>query len=306
MGKLPTKIEQYSSDEDSGSESELSPLESSEEEQSEAEAYSDEGSKQAQLRKQLADVPFEQLIRLQRQIKPPSSSLSHKRETKAQVKRDIRRALRQQTGKESESEETSDSSGPETMASKPSRPQANKGQFHRETKKMPTMMSSKRPVGRFRQVVDMPQGKTRDPRFDNLSGNFNEDLFEKSYEFLNQQQQEEMDEMRRQIARLKHKSPSEANRIQRALEIMQSQRAAKEQHKRSQELKRTHRKREVEAIKQGKQPFYLGKRDLREMQVAQQFNKLKGSSKLDKVLEKRRKRNANKDHRSMPYQRRDE
>ncbi|KAJ2452286.1 rRNA biogenesis protein rrp36 [Coemansia sp. RSA 2336] len=303
MAKLPTKIEQYSSDEDSGSESELSQLEHSSE-HSDAEPSSDEEAKQAQVREQLADVPFEQLIRLQKQLKRPSSTQSHRRETKAQVKRDIKRALRQQTGKESESEE-SDSSGPETMSNKPSKPQ-NKGQFHRETTKMPTMMSSKRPVSRFRQVVDMPQPKTRDPRFDSLSGNLNEDLFEKSYAFLNQQQIEEMNEMKRQIAKLKHKSPAEAKRIQRALEIMQSQRAAKEQQKRAQELKRTHRKREVEAIKKGKQPFYLGKRDLREMEVAQQFNKLKDSSKLDKVLEKRRKRNANKDHRSMPYQRRDE
>ncbi|KAJ2478109.1 hypothetical protein IWW56_003933, partial [Coemansia sp. RSA 2131] len=57
---------------------------------------------------------------------------------------------------------------------------------------------------------------------------------------------------------------------------------------------------------QGKRPYFLGKRDLKDLEVAQKFNKLKGSAKLDKFMEKRRKRNANKDHRNMPYQRRDD
>ncbi|KAJ1943114.1 rRNA biogenesis protein rrp36 [Linderina pennispora] len=168
------------------------------------------------------------------------------------------------------------------------------------------MMSAKRPVGRFRQVVDVPKNQTRDPRFDSLSGNFNEDLFEKSYAFLDAQRNEELESLKQQVRKLRNSNPSEAERIQKLVNSMQSREASKKQRKHMQELKRTHRKKEMEAAKQGKMPYFLKKRDLKNLEVAEKFSKLKDSAKLDRFLEKRRKRNATKEHRHMPYQRREE
>ncbi|KAJ2393028.1 rRNA biogenesis protein rrp36 [Coemansia sp. RSA 2611] len=318
MAKSAKTIEQYSSDEDS----EQSHFESSDEEQqysgsdsgseSDGDAEAKHRAEAARIRAQLADVPFDQLIRIQRQMAPKKPNALGQKE-KLRVKRETKRALKRRVGADSQSSDSdasgseSDNSAPETISTKPSGPQKAGGQdFHRDSRKMPAIMNSKRPVGRFRQVVDMPKPKSRDPRFDNLSGHFNEDLFEKSYEFLEKQRQEEMGEMKRRVAALKSKDPREAKRVQRALESMQSQAAAKQQQKRAQALKRTHRKMEMDAVKQGKKPYFLGKRDLKEMEVAQKFNQLKGSAKLDKFLEKRRKHNASKDHRGMPHQRRDD
>ncbi|KAJ1724237.1 rRNA biogenesis protein rrp36 [Coemansia erecta] len=231
------------------------------------------------------------------------------------TKRKVKEALRQRQGTSiksardlnsdspysSNSSSSDDDSGPEVVSQK-----NRVTDMHRDSKKMPAMMSSKRPVSRFRQVVQTDRPQTRDPRFDGLSGNYNEDLFEKSYAFLDKQRDTELDEMRQQANKLKSKDPEEAARIQLAIDSMQSQRAAKQQKKNTQELKRRHRANEMEAVKQGKTPYFLKKRDLKTLEVAEKFNKLKDSSKLDGYLEKRRKRNATKDHRGMPYQRREQ
>ncbi|KAJ2797006.1 rRNA biogenesis protein rrp36 [Coemansia guatemalensis] len=340
MTKASRKVEQYSSDEDStdgsGDEFPIASDENDEQQQGEVSSADSVGSgdesvdsedpadaeeeRRKEIREQLANVPFHKLIQIKQQLGAEKFNKAIGKKDKTRTKVKVRQALRRQLNSNggvkineespSDSDSESDESAPETISNKKSsgmrnvRDQGN--DLHRDSKKMPSMMSSKRPVSRFRQVVDMPNPRSRDPRFDSLSGHLNEDLFEKSYEFLEKQQQEEMDELRKQAGKLKNKNPEEARRIQKALGSMQSQAAAKQQRKRMQELKRTHRKMETEAVKQGKNPYFLGRRDLKDLEVAQKFNKLKDSSKLDRFLEKRRKRNATKDHRRMPYQRRDE
>ncbi|PIA16269.1 DUF947-domain-containing protein [Coemansia reversa NRRL 1564] len=345
MVKAAKKVEQYSSDEDStdgsGDEFTFASEENDEQQQQQGKAYSKESvdsgdestdsedeedpadaeeERKKEIREQLANVPFHKLVQIKQQLGAEKFNRAIGKKDKAHTKVEVRQALRRQLNINSGdkinestpnySDSESDDSAPETISNKVSydmrsaRDQTS--ELHRESKKMPSIMSSKRPVGRFRQVVDMPNPRSRDPRFDSLSGHLNEDLFEKSYEFLEKQQQEEMDELRKQAGKLKNKNPAEARRIQKALGSMQSQAAAKQQKKHMQELKRTHRKMESEAVKQGKNPYFLGRRDLKDLEVAQKFNKLKDSPKLDKFLEKRRKRNATKDHRRMPYQRREE
>ncbi|KAJ1818974.1 rRNA biogenesis protein rrp36 [Coemansia sp. RSA 2599] len=325
-------IEQYSSSEDDSSDA--GSIGGSEDEFSQDEGVSsgsestddEEAEKQAEsIRNQLADVPFNQLVRIQQQIGTTNKTKGARQmgagSSGSSTKEKVRRALLSQklgvpvqdVGSDDEDSDgdekdeggsdDSDDSGPESA---PAGKRAAGADLHRNSKKMPAVMSSKRPVSRFRQVVETEKRQTRDPRFDNLSGNFNEDLFEKSYAFLDEQRQQEIESMRKQVQRLKNKDPSEAERIQLAINSLQSQLAAKSQKKRVQELKRRHRVKEVEAVKQGKQPYFLKKKDLKDLEVAQKFSQLKDSSKLEGFLEKRRKRNATKDHRHMPYQRREQ
>jgi ribosomal RNA-processing protein 36 len=57
-------------------------------------------------------------------------------------------------------------------------------------------VTSKRPVGRFRKVVDgVKKDAGRDPRFDPLCGRLNQDLFEKSFSFLDDYRQSEIKEI---------------------------------------------------------------------------------------------------------------
>ncbi|KAJ2362847.1 hypothetical protein H4S02_011271, partial [Coemansia sp. RSA 2611] len=186
MPKAKKVVEQYSSDEDSSgvSDAEVSYSgESSddgrkhEEEQSD---YSDDDgddeergdgkdAKAEKIRQQLASVPFSQLIRIQQQMGTSKFNQSMGLKEKTDTKRKVRQELKQRAGlggdrseEDSDAESDSDDSAPETVSTK-----SGKKDMHRDNRKKPAMMSSKRPVSRFRQVVDIAKPQTRDPRFDN-------------------------------------------------------------------------------------------------------------------------------------------
>lgn len=55
------------------------------------------------------------------------------------------------------------------------------------------------------------QQKRRDPRFDKLSGQLNQDLFEKSYNFLNDYKKSEMEMLKERIK--KEQDPDEQDRM---------------------------------------------------------------------------------------------
>ncbi|KAJ2665312.1 rRNA biogenesis protein rrp36 [Coemansia sp. RSA 1200] len=336
------QITQYSSDDDSdGSSNDGSllvedsdietgdaPNEQSEDSMdSEDESSSRAQSKSEAARKRLAAVPFNQLIRVQQQMGVKKFNDAMGLEQRAQRKKEVLSALKSRlheskgdgteisdrsldSDSDSDSDSNSDSepraiNPPQQKGGRPSK--RTPGEKHRRSdKNKPTVMSSKRPVGRFRQVVDIAKTNTRDPRFDGLSGNFNEDLYEKTYAFLDEKQKEEMDVLEKQAQKLKSSNPDEARKIKMVLGSMKSQASAKNQKKKQQELKRRHRKMELESAQQGKKPYFLKKRELKDLEAAERYSKLKDSSKLDGYLEKRRKRNASKDHRRMPYQRREE
>lgn len=54
----------------------------------------------------------------------------------------------------------------------------------RSSKNHPLEISSRRQVTRFKSVVEVKKKRLVDPRFDSMSGRLNEDLFAKSYAFL--------------------------------------------------------------------------------------------------------------------------
>ncbi|PIN07723.1 hypothetical protein CDL12_19704 [Handroanthus impetiginosus] len=54
----------------------------------------------------------------------------------------------------------------------------------RANKNRPMEMSSKKPVGRFREVIQVPKKVVRDPRFESLCGTLDVDGFKKRYNFL--------------------------------------------------------------------------------------------------------------------------
>lgn len=57
-------------------------------------------------------------------------------------------------------------------------------QVKRKSKHAPMEVSSKISISRLREVVPVKRKRARDPRFDPLSGQFNEAAFERAYEFL--------------------------------------------------------------------------------------------------------------------------
>ncbi|XP_034721184.1 ribosomal RNA processing protein 36 homolog, partial [Etheostoma cragini] len=59
------------------------------------------------------------------------------------------------------------------------------GRKRRLNKNRPTEISAKRPAPFLRQVVSVRKPTLRDPRFDDLSGEYKPEIFEKTYKFIN-------------------------------------------------------------------------------------------------------------------------
>ena len=60
---------------------------------------------------------------------------------------------------------------------------------------------------------------------------------------------------------------------------------------------------EKAAVDAGKKPFYLKKQDKRKLELIDKFSELKESGKLERALAKKRRKNAQKDHRFAPMAR---
>ncbi|PVU91067.1 hypothetical protein BB561_004578 [Smittium simulii] len=147
----------------------------------------------------------------------------------------------------------------------------------KKSKKEPSEISSKKRVKSVWQIMDPAGNKPLDPRFEKSSGHLNLDLFKKSYSFIDKYQDSE---------------------------IQTSRRHAEEYQGKLDEIKKMHKKREYDLIKQGKKPYFLKRSSLKEIELAKKFEQVSGTKKLDKMLEKKRKRNAAKEHKQMPYKRR--
>lgn len=166
-------------------------------------------------------------------------------------------------------------------------------------------MSSKKPVSRKRQIVEETGFKPRDPRFDPLCGQLRENDFKQKYKFLESYKQSEIAILKEQIR--KARNPDEKSRMNSLLTRIMSQEGAKARKEKEQALKREWRKKETERVKEGKKPYHLKRSELKKMELVETYNKLKQAGqegKIDKLIEKRRQKNANKDHRQMPYARR--
>ncbi|KAF9113331.1 rRNA biogenesis protein rrp36 [Mortierella sp. AM989] len=164
----------------------------------------------------------------------------------------------------------------------------------RNDKNKPMEVGSKKPVGRFRQVVEVASNKRRDPRFDSLSGKLDTDLFEKSYSFLKDYQADEMKKLKDLIK--KERDADMKEKLQKQLSRMVDRQSMEATQKRRQEIKREHKRKEKELVAKGKNPFFLKKSDQKKLELIDKFQNLKDNPKaLSRAMEKRRKRNSAKE-----------
>ena len=56
---------------------------------------------------------------------------------------------------------------------------------------------------------------------------------------------------------------------------------------------------------QGKKPYFMKAKDENKQELLRKFEKLKQTGQLDKYLTKKRKRKAQKEHKHIPWKRRD-
>ncbi|XP_013415255.1 ribosomal RNA processing protein 36 homolog isoform X2 [Lingula anatina] len=173
-----------------------------------------------------------------------------------------------------------------------------KKKFKRENKNRPMEMSAKKPVGRFREIVSVKKKINRDPRFDDLSGEYSQTIFHQTYSFLDDLKSREKNKLLKQLK--KEKDNDRKQQLHYLINRMNQQERSAEQKKSEKQFQKEIRKKEYEEIKQGKKPFYLRKSEQKQLQLADKFKELKKSGNLEKYLSKKRKKNASKDRKKLP------
>ncbi|OAY79318.1 ribosomal RNA processing protein 36 homolog isoform X1 [Ananas comosus] len=172
----------------------------------------------------------------------------------------------------------------------------------RANKKRPMEVSSKVPTKRFREVIQVPKKVVRDPRFESLCGTLDNEGFRKRYDFLFEV---ELPAEKQKLQKLikKSKDPNVVEELKNHISWIDKQLKSVPRKNVESEILSEHIKKEREAAKHGKRPYYLKKSEIRERKLIKKYNELKEGGKLDAYIEKRRKKNASKDHRYVPYKR---
>ncbi|XP_031114985.1 ribosomal RNA processing protein 36 homolog [Ipomoea triloba] len=175
----------------------------------------------------------------------------------------------------------------------------------RSNKNRPMEISSKKPVSRFREVVQVPKRVVRDPRFETLCGKLDEEGFKKRYNFLYQKDlPAEKEDLKKQMTRTN--DPQVINELKNRIAWIDKQLKSASTRNTEKVILSEHKKKQREAAKQGKQPYYLKKSEIRQRKIIEKYKELKGSGKLEAFIEKKRRKNASKDHRYLPYRRSEE
>ncbi|KAG0336313.1 rRNA biogenesis protein rrp36 [Podila humilis] len=267
----------------------------------------DSDKKLKELQKNLSQIPFDKLAEIQEKL---GMKVFHQTLRGAEKKKSATKGLhRKQTNSYSDNEEDSEDNGNDSEEEEKQKPKGKMDKLRdamnkekkqrkiierRNDKNKPMEIGSKKPVGRFRQVVEVASAKRRDPRFDSLSGKLDNDLFEKSYGFLKDYHVDEMKKLRELIKKERDEDMKEKLQLQ--LSRMVDRQATEATQKRRQEIKREHKRKERELVSKGKTPFFLKKSDQKKLELIDKFKQLKDSPKaLAKAMEKRRKRNSAKE-----------
>ncbi|KAM4603565.1 ribosomal RNA processing protein 36 homolog [Polymixia lowei] len=177
-------------------------------------------------------------------------------------------------------------------------PQAN-SKRKRLNKNRPMEISAKRHVPFLRQVVPVKKTILRDPRFDDLSGEYKPEIFDKTYKFINDIRQREKEIVKKQLKKTKGNEKKE--RFQFLLKRMENQERARKTREEQREKELEFKRKQREMAGQGLKPFFLKNSDKKKLQLADKYNQLKKSGKLENFLSKKRKRNATKDRRRLPH-----
>ncbi|XP_054010403.1 ribosomal RNA processing protein 36 homolog [Hylaeus anthracinus] len=169
--------------------------------------------------------------------------------------------------------------------------------FKRENKNRPREMSAKKPVSRFREIVQIKKYIPRDPRFDGLCGTFDQKEFKKAYGFLTDVKKNDLQKLKKQLTETE--DPKVIKKIKYLIQRLENQ-LREEQRRDHQEEKKNQDKTEiVEAIKRGEKPVFKKKSERKVLDLVSRYEELKTSGKLKKHIQRLRKKNLHKDRQKL-------
>lgn len=172
-----------------------------------------------------------------------------------------------------------------------------KQNFRRDNKNRPREQSAKHQVPVYREVFQVKKKVRQDPRFSSRAGDFDERVFGETYSFLQDIKAKEREELAEMIRN--EKDPSRQKTLRGLLQKMQNQEASERIKSKKVELEKQYHKFLV-SHKGDKKPLYLNKTEKRKIELAERFKELKRAGKLEKYLEKKRKKNVRKERKLLP------
>ena len=269
------------------------------EEPEEEEELDEDAQREEEIRAQLAGVPFETLLRAQKKNAAAEARAAVQKRAGA-------------TGRDAE---------------KQPRPKKRAGDA-------PAEMTSKKPVSWVREVVHVPRrAATRDPRFDNLSGHFNNGLYRASYRFLEDMRADDEQRLRDEVAdlaaraqearELADESPddddaadtaasveAQLHDARRALAVLLQQNRSEAAHERAAERKRSARRLAASSVARGKGAFYMKRSQVKRLEAENAYHELRrtaGSEGVERFIARQNQRAVSREKRRGPaFRTRDE
>lgn len=174
--------------------------------------------------------------------------------------------------------------------------------FKRDNKNRPREISAKKQVPLLgKPKISKEDQRPRDPRFDGNCGEFDRQKFKEDYSFVNEIREKEITELKEQLRKLKSDQSEEKEKIKLVLQRMQNQNLEEKKLQERKQARINEKEKNKTAIKSERKPFFASKREQKAQDLVKQFEELKKSGKLNKHLEKRRKKNMTRDRKKYKF-----
>ncbi|KAK7792948.1 hypothetical protein R5R35_008086 [Gryllus longicercus] len=141
--------------------------------------------------------------------------------------------------------------------------------------------------------------EARDPRFDHLCGEFDEKRFKTDYSFISDIKAREKGILKKKLKR--EKDSAKREKLLYLINRIENQERA--EHKLNEERKKKNQELEehIQMLREGKKPRFVNKSEKRVLDLVEQYEDLKKKGKVEKVIEKYRKKNKRKDAKKMNF-----
>ncbi|KAB8416387.1 hypothetical protein FH972_024906 [Carpinus fangiana] len=177
------------------------------------------------------------------------------------------------------------------------------GPHSRSSKHAPAEQTSKRPITRKRIITEVSNNPThaRDPRFSAASGYIDPTTVARRYAFLSTYRDGEIKELKEAVK--KARDPEEKAKLRVAAGRMENRARVEKQREKEAEVRRQHKKEEREKVKQGKKPYFLKKGEVKKQVLVDKFEGMSGKDR-ERLVKRRKQKEAQREKRSMPGERR--
>jgi len=177
-------------------------------------------------------------------------------------------------------------------------PRSGRGQpYVKKRKHAPREESSKTRVASVREVIPVPKVIRRDPRFDGVTGSFDEKAWRKNYKFVDELKTSEKAQLKEQYR--SEKDPAEKKKMKLLLQRIQNKEKTEKLKEKQEAEREEERQANISRLKEGKKPLYKSKGSKKKEELAEKFLELKQTGRLDKFMQKKRKKMAGKSKKQL-------